>query len=64
MVQEEKHDGKTIYICDCGLGYDDMLIAYACEEYRRVHGVNSDDIIKHAVYNARNERRTKIAPAN
>jgi hypothetical protein len=62
LVQEERREGKTIYICECGLGYGDMLIAYACEEYRRVHGVNSGDIIKHAIYNPRSDPRTKVAP--
>jgi hypothetical protein len=59
LVREERHNGKTIYICNCGLGYDDMLIAYACEEYARTHGVNSEDIIKRAVYNPRTERLTR-----
>ena len=60
LVREEKQDGRTIYICDCGLGYDDILIAYACEEYRRESGVNSEEIIKHAIYNPKSEPRTKL----
>jgi len=62
LVREEKHGGKTVQICDCGLGYDDILIAYACEEYRRVNGVNSADITKHAVYNPKSEPRTRMIP--
>jgi len=61
LVQAEKHDGKTIYVCECGLGYGDMLIAYACEEYRRVHGVNSGDITKLAIYNPRSDPRARVA---
>ena len=47
----------TVYLCECGLGYEDILVAYACEEYRRVHGVDSEDITKHAIYNPRSEPR-------
>jgi len=64
MVTQTNNHGQTIYICDCGLGYSDILVAYACEEYRRVHGVNSEDIIKHAIYNPRSDLRNKIAPEN
>ena len=53
MVREERHNGKAIYFCNCGLGYDDILVAYACEEYARTHGISSEDIIKRAVYNPR-----------
>ena len=56
LVREEIHGGKTLYICDCGLGYEDILIAYACEEYLRTHGVSSEDIIKKAVYNPRSTK--------
>ena len=53
LVREETHNGKTIYFCNCGLGYDDILVAYACEEYARTHGISSEEIIKRAVYNPR-----------
>lgn len=53
MVKEESRDGRVVYVCGCGLGYDDILIAYACEEYNRKYGVNSDEITKRAVYKAR-----------
>jgi hypothetical protein len=56
LVREEVHNGGTIYVCDCGLGYDDILVAYACGEYYRTHGVNSEDITKKAIYNPRSER--------
>jgi hypothetical protein len=56
MVREETHNGKKIHICDCGLGYEDNLIAYACEEYYRVNGVNSEEITKHAIYNEKLQR--------
>jgi len=62
LVREETHEKKTIYICDCGLGYDDILIAYACEEYKRQHGINAEDIIKHAIYNPRSEPSNRISP--
>jgi hypothetical protein len=57
LVREEIHEGKTVYLCICGLGYNDPLIAFACEEYARTHGVNSEEIIKRAVYNPRTARR-------
>jgi len=51
MVTEQLRDGKTIYICtSCGLGYDDILIAFACEQYFREYGESSTDIMKRAVY--------------
>lgn len=56
LVREEVHNGKTIYVCDCGLGYDDILVAYACGEYYLTHGVNSEDITRKAIYNPRSER--------
>ena len=65
LIREEVHDGKTVYICSCGLGYADILIAYACDEYKRTHGVSSEDIIKRAVYNPRSPelaKRTITAP--
>ncbi len=52
-------NGKTIYLCDCGLGYDDILIAYACGEYFATHGVNSEEITKKAVYNPRSDRAAR-----
>jgi len=59
LVREEVHNGKTIYVCDCGLGYDDILVAYACGEYYRTHGVKSEDITRKAIYNPRSERGAK-----
>jgi hypothetical protein len=44
LVTEEIRGGKRIYICSCGLGYDDMLIAYACGDYFKTHGVNSEEM--------------------
>jgi hypothetical protein len=63
LVREERQGNETVYICDCGLGYDDILIAYACEEYRRTHGVNSEEIIKRATYNPRSKPLSRIIPA-
>lgn len=60
LVREEEHGGRTVYVCDCGLGYGDLLVAYACEEYRRVYGVNSEDINKRAIYNPRTEPHKHI----
>ena len=60
LVREEKRDGRIIHLCDCGLGYDDVLIAFACEEYMRENGFNSEEITKHAIYNPRSEPRTKV----
>ena len=57
LVREEIHEGRTVYLCSCGLGYDDPLIAFACEEYARTYRVNSEEIIKRAVYNPRSARR-------
>jgi len=59
LVREEVHNGKTIYVCNCGLGYDDILVAYACGEYFLTHGVNCEDITKKAIYNPRSERAVK-----
>ena len=59
MVREETVNGKKIHICSCGLGYEDNLIAYACEEYYRVNGVNSEEITQHAIYNEKMQRRSK-----
>ena len=60
-MREETLNGKKIHLCDCGLGYDDILIAYACEEYRRLNGVNSEEITKHAIYN---EKMRKMKQAS
>ena len=57
LVKEQILEGKTVYLCSCGLGYNDPLIAFACEDYARTHGVNSEEIIKRAVYNPRSARR-------
>jgi hypothetical protein len=59
MVHEETYNGRKIYVCDCGLGYDDNLIAYACEEYFRVNGVNSEEITKLAIYNDKMQSRSQ-----
>jgi hypothetical protein len=64
LVREEEHSGRMVYVCDCGLGYDDILIAYACEEYKRTHGVNSEDITKRATYNPRTEPPTRFVPVH
>jgi hypothetical protein len=61
LIKEEIHQGKTVYICNCGLGYDDMLIAYACDEYVRTYGTRSEDIIKRAVYNSRTAKQAITA---
>jgi hypothetical protein len=65
LVKEERHEGKTLYMCNCGLGYEDILIAYACEEYARTYGANSEDITKRAAYNPRSPqaaKRTVVTP--
>jgi len=62
MVREETINGKKIHVCDCGLGYDDNLIAYACEEYFRVNGVNSEEITKLAIYNEKMLSRVQKKP--
>ena len=64
VVTEEVRDGKTIYLCNCGLGYNDMLLAYACGDYLKTHGINSDEITKKAVYNPRTDqtKRQSITP--
>lgn len=61
LIREELHDGRKVYICSCGLGYDDMLIAYACDEYIRTHGISSEDITRRAVYNPRSDTAAKRA---
>jgi len=62
LVTEEIRGGKKIYICSCGLEYDDMLIAYACGDYFKTHGVNSEDIIKKCVYNPLTDRLARKKP--
>jgi hypothetical protein len=62
LVTEEIRGGKRIYICSCGLGYDDMLIAYACGDYFKTHGVNSEEIIKKCVYNPLTDRLARKKP--
>ena len=57
LVTEEVIDGKTIYICNCGLGYSDILIAYACQDYFKTHGIKSEEIIKKAIYNPRSNKQ-------
>jgi hypothetical protein len=64
VVREETLNGKKIYVCNCGLGYDDNLIAYACEEYFRMNGVNSEEVTKRAIYNERMQRLSKGMPIN
>ncbi len=61
LIREELHDGRKVYICSCGLGYDDMLIAYACDDYIRTHGITSEDITRRAVYNPRSNQAAKRA---
>jgi hypothetical protein len=51
VVTEKLHECRNVYICStCGLGYDDILIAYACEQYHRQYGESSTDIVKRAIY--------------
>ena len=51
VVIEKLHERAKVYICGtCGLGYDDILIAYACEQYHRQYGEPSTDIVKRAIY--------------
>jgi hypothetical protein len=36
VVTETLHERRKVYACStCGLGYDDVLLAYACEQYDR-----------------------------
>ena len=53
MVTEQVLDGK-VYVCKCGLVYDDLLVAYACDEYYKAHGKLSEDITKKALNVAHN----------
>lgn len=57
LVKEEVHNGEEVYVCECGLGYRDILIAYACEDYFEAHGIKSEDITKRAIYNSRSTER-------
>ena len=51
MVKKIRHEGKTIYVCEvCGLVYDDILLAYSCNEYCRTHDTPWDEIAKKAIY--------------
>jgi len=56
LVAERVHEGKKIFICNCGLGYDDILIAYACDDYRKTHGIPSEEILKRTIYTPRVEQ--------
>jgi hypothetical protein len=49
LVTEKAEKGEQLYICECGLGYDDAHAAYACDQYCRTHGVASGEIVKKAV---------------
>jgi len=49
MVTEQILDGKKVYVCNCGLVFDDMLVAYACEQYYKEHGKLSEDITRKAL---------------
>ena len=47
LVTETLHESRKVYICNTsGLGYDDILLAYACERYHREYGDPSTDIVK------------------
>ena len=63
LVTEQVHEGKKIFICNCGFGYDDMLIAYACDDYCKTHGVSSEEILKKVVYNPRIEQSNRNVTA-
>jgi len=63
LVTEQVHEGKKIFICNCGFGYDDMLIAYACDDYCKTHGVASEEILKKVVYNPRIEQSNRNVTA-
>jgi len=63
LVTEQVHEGKKIFICNCGFGYDDMLIAYACDDYCKIHGVASEEILKEVVYNPRIEQSNRNVTA-
>jgi len=68
VVTEQQHDGRTIFVCTkCGLGYDDILVAFACEEYFREYGESSTDIVKKAVYNPKTSylhKRNLVPPSS
>ena len=49
MITEQVLDGKKVYVCNCGLKYGDLLLAYACDEYYQTHGKPSEDIVRKAV---------------
>lgn len=52
MTEETLH-GRPVFICECGLGYDDILLAYACEQYFRQYDQRSTEIMAKATYNSR-----------
>ena len=57
MVTEQSYEGTSIFVCAvCGLGYVDILLTYACEQYFRQYGESSTDIVKKAVYNPRSNQ--------
>jgi hypothetical protein len=49
LVTEKTEKGRRLYVCDCGLGYDDAHVAYACDQYCRTYDVASGEIIKKAI---------------
>ncbi|MGA3108284.1 MAG: hypothetical protein ABSD99_02340 [Candidatus Bathyarchaeia archaeon] len=60
VVTETLHERRRVYACStCGLGYDDILIAYACEQYHRQCGEASTDIVKRAIYRPPALERTR-----
>ncbi|HMK82319.1 MAG TPA: hypothetical protein VK503_01245 [Candidatus Bathyarchaeia archaeon] len=62
MSKVETHNGKTVYVCSiCGLGYDDILFAYSCNEYCRTQGTQWSEITKRATYNPRISARDSQA---
>ena len=68
VVTEQAHEGRTIFVCTkCGLGYDDILVAFACEEYFREYGESCTDIVKKAVYNPKTSyphKRNLVPPSS
>jgi hypothetical protein len=63
LVAEQVHEGKKLFICNCGFGYDDMLIAYACDDYCKTHGMPSEEILKKVVYNPRIDQSNRNVTA-
>jgi hypothetical protein len=65
VVTEKLHDRGKVYICStCGLGYDDILIAYACEQYHRQYAGPSTDIVKRAIYRPAALERAQKEPSS